>query len=68
MKTPQTDRVMISDKKFEILRLRTKGTAIKSIALSFTLSEATIIQYLSDMIARIDCARKGEHRLVRNRY
>ena len=68
MKTPQTDRVMISDKKFEILCSRIKGTAIESIALSFTLSEATIIQYLSDMVSRIDCARKGEHRLVRNRY
>ena len=68
MKTPQTDRIMISDKKFEILRLRVKGYPLGLIASQLKISKSNVKYNLKNIMERIDCARKGEHRLICQRY
>ena len=62
----QTDRVTISDPKFEALRLRCKGYPLKMIAAKMRISEGTANYYVADAIKRVDRARRGEHRLCRN--
>ena len=61
----QTDRVTISDPKFEALRLLVKGYPIPTIANKMKVSEATAKYYLRDCVKRIDKARRYEHRLCR---
>ena len=62
----QTDRVTISDPKFEALRLRCKGYPIAMIAAKMKVSPATVKYYVADAIKRVNRARHGEHRLCRN--
>ena len=62
----QTDRVTISDAKYEALRLRVRGYPLKMIANKMRISEATAKYYIRDASKRIDKARIHEHRLCRN--
>ena len=62
----QTDRVTISDAKYEALRLRCKGYPIPLIAAKMKVSPATAKYYVRDCVKRIDKARRYEHRVCRN--
>jgi len=61
----QTDRVTISDAKYEALRLRCKGYPIPLIAAKMKVSQATAKYYVADALRRVDRARRGEHRVCR---
>jgi transcriptional regulator len=66
---PKTDRITLSDKKFQALQYRCQGKSYAWIALKLQTTSIKMAQYwVQDALRRIDRARKGEHRLVVNYY
>jgi len=63
----KTDRIVITDRQWEILRLRKKGFPIKLIATRLGIKPASVQNQLSITWKKLVRCRDGEHRLCKIR-